>query len=298
MAHWDAEIVLDEALVRALLCEQFPDLDASSARRLGEGWDNSVWVVEEQWAFRFPRRETAVPGLGREIDVLPRLAPLLPAPIPAPTFVGRPSDRFPWPFFGASLLPGVEPADAELGEAGRAALGADLGRFLRALHGVDLDVELPVDPDRRADMPFRVARTRKRIAEAPALWAAPSWVAGLLTDAERLAPAPATVVAHGDLHIRHLLLDAGGLAGVIDWGDLCRADPGIDLVPVWILLGPDGRARFIDEYGPVDDAQRLRSRVLALYLGLMLLVYARDVGFESLARECVAGLERTLVDWD
>ena len=63
MPEWDAEIVVDEALVRVLLAEQFPELDASSARLLGEGWDNSVWVVEERWAFRFPRREIAIAGV-------------------------------------------------------------------------------------------------------------------------------------------------------------------------------------------------------------------------------------------
>jgi hypothetical protein len=46
-----------------------------------------------------------------------------------------------------------------------------------------------------------------------------------------------------------------------------------------------------------STTQLVRSRVLALYLGLMLLLYARDVGFAALERECLAGLERTLVDW-
>ncbi|MCI0636004.1 MAG: phosphotransferase, partial [Actinobacteria bacterium] len=114
MPEWDAEVAVDEALVRALLAEQFPELDSRSARLLGEGWDNSVWAVEEAWAFRFPRRQIAIPGVERELAILPRLAPLLPVPIPAPRFVGVPSDRFGWPFFGAPLLAGQEPADAEL----------------------------------------------------------------------------------------------------------------------------------------------------------------------------------------
>ena len=99
MAEWDAEVVVDESTVRALLAEQFPELDAASARLLGEGWDNSVWVVEERWAFRFPRRAVAIPGIERELDSLPRLAPLLPVPIPVPRFIGVPNDRFAWPFF-------------------------------------------------------------------------------------------------------------------------------------------------------------------------------------------------------
>src|SRR5688572_31310 len=175
MSEWEAEVVIDEPLVQAALADQFPELDATSARLLGEGWDNSVWVVEETWAFRFPRRDGAIPGVERELEVLPRLAPLLRVPIPEPRFIGVPGDLFPWPFFGAPLLAGVEVADADLSEEMRTELGAELGRFLRALHDVELDVALPDDPIRRADTPFRVERTRERLAASKELdlWTAP-----------------------------------------------------------------------------------------------------------------------------
>jgi hypothetical protein len=40
----------------------------------------------------------------------------------------------------------------------------------------------------------------------------------------------ALVLCHGDLHVRHLLIDGdGSAAGVIDWGDLCLADAAVDL---------------------------------------------------------------------
>jgi aminoglycoside phosphotransferase (APT) family kinase protein len=86
---WTAEVVIDEGLVRRLLA-QFPELEIRSLRRLAEGWDNSVWVVDERFAFRFPRRAIAIPGIEREIAVLPTLAPLLPLPVPCPVFVGDP----------------------------------------------------------------------------------------------------------------------------------------------------------------------------------------------------------------
>ena len=113
MPEWEADIEVDEALVQALLREQFPELDASSARLLAEGWDNAVWVIEEEWAFRFPRRAVAVPLLERELAALPRLAPLLPVPVPVPVYVGRSCERYPWPFFGSALLPGADPSDVE-----------------------------------------------------------------------------------------------------------------------------------------------------------------------------------------
>jgi aminoglycoside phosphotransferase (APT) family kinase protein len=303
MPEWDAEFAIDEPLVCALLAEQFPELDAGSARLLGAGWDNSVWVVEEQWAFRFPRRKIAIPGVERELEVLPRLAPLVPAPIPEPRFVGSPSARFPWPFFGAPLLAGVEVADAGLVDEERTDLGGALGHTLRVLHApetldaVDPHRELPVDFNRRADMPFRVARLREKLAALPAeVWRPPSRVDEILTSALTLPAREADSLAHGDLHLRHVLIDGGALTGVIDWGDVCRADPAIDLMLVWLLLPRAGRQRFVEAYGPIDDEASLRARVLALFLGLTLAVYARDVGHASLERECVAALERTIVD--
>ena len=132
-----------------------------SAKLLGEGWDNSVWVVEERWAFRFPRRADRDRRRARASwRCCRRLAPLLPVPIPEPQLVGAPNERYPWPFFGAPLLLGDEPAEAELTDDDRVAIGEELGRFLRALHSpetlaaVDPQRVLPVDFNRRADMPY------------------------------------------------------------------------------------------------------------------------------------------------
>ena len=244
MAEWDPEVVIDERLVRALLEDQFPELDASSARPLGEGWDNAVWLVEERWAFRFPRRQIAIPGVGRELAVLPRIAPLLPVPIPTPRFVGAPSERFRWPFFGAPVLPGRELADAGLDDQAREELGAELGRFLRVLHGVELDVELdaelPVDPNRRAEMPFRAERARACIAEAAGLFPPSERIEEILEEASRLPPSEARTLVHGDLHARHVLIHDGRLAAVIDWGDVCVGDASIDLQLLWSLLPAAG----------------------------------------------------------
>jgi aminoglycoside phosphotransferase (APT) family kinase protein len=309
MPQWDADVDVGAELVRALLAEQFPALDASSARLLAEGWDNSVWSVEERLAFRFPRRAVAAPLVERELVVLPLLAPLLPVEVPAPMFVGAPGDRFPWTFVGSPLLPGLEPADATLTEADRVGLGAALGGFLRALHApetlaaVDPDHALPVDPNRRADMSLRVERTREQLGALAAadLWHAPAPVERLLDLANGLRdPAGPLALCHGDLHLRHVLVDGGSLsgviAGVIDWGDVCVADPAIDLVLYWSFLSPQGRTAFVVGYGEIGEERLLRARVLALFLCAILALYARDVGNASLEREALAGLDRTLSD--
>jgi aminoglycoside phosphotransferase (APT) family kinase protein len=295
--EWSAEVVVDEALARRLL-RQFPDLAVDSLELIAEGWDNAVWLVDGTWAFRFPRRSIAIPGVEREIAVLPRLAPLLPLPIPVPTFVGRPAHGYPWAFFGARFLPGREVADADLSDDARSGIAGPLGSFLRALHAADAGAfaaELPADPMGRADMTARAPRTRERLDELATLgiWEAPPSVEAVLGEAERLPPPNATVVAHGDFHFRHILVDAAGaLCAVIDWGDVCRGDPGIDLPLFWSLFDGSGRAAFLDAYGPVGEDRLLRARVLALFLSAVLAIYARHEGLPSLEREAVAQLAR------
>ena len=278
------------------LLAQFSVLELDSLRLLGEGWDNSVWVVDERYAFRFPRREIAIPGIERELAVLPRLAPLLPLPIPRPAFVGSPAEEYPWPFFGCELLPGVEAGEAELDDDSRLAVGVELARFLRTLHGAELEEPLPVDANARTNMAKRTAMAREEVAELERLgaWRAPPQVARLLGEARRLPPPEAPVLVHGDLHFRHVLVDGGLASGVIDWGDVCLSDPAIDLPLLWSFVPPHGRAAFLDAYGPVNEAQLLRARVLAIQLCAVLARYGRLEGMAGVEGEAVAGLERAL----
>lgn len=256
----------------------------------------TVWLVDGEWTFRFPRRSMVIPGLENEIAYLPRLAPHLPLPIPVPRLIGRPSEDYGWPFYGAPFLPGRDLADAELDDDARVALGRPLGEFLRALHSLDLDVELPVDPVRRGDMTYRVPKTRERLAELErlGLWSAPPPAYAVLDAVADLGPPEPTAIVHGDLHLRHLLVDdAGAPAAVIDWIDLCRTDPCVDLVLYWCALPPNGRNELLDAYGPLTEEQLLRARVLSLFLCGALALWGHHEGVESVKREALAGLART-----
>jgi len=300
--EWSAQIAVGPELARRLIRDQCADLPATQLRLLGTGWDNTVYLVDEAWVFRFPRREIAVAGIEREIAVLARLTDL-PLPIPTPCFIGRGSSRYPWPFFGAHYIAGRELSEVTLDESARRTLGVALGRFLQSLHAparISLFEDiLPADPMGRSDMRLRAERTRERLAEIGrmGLWSIPSSVSAVLGAAEDLPPVPPTVVAHGDLHVRHLLVGIDGRpAGVIDWGDVCRADPSIDLSLYWGLLSPTGRQALRDAYPSIGEEQLLRARVLSLFLNAILALYAHDEGLRALEREAIAGLHRTMTD--
>jgi aminoglycoside phosphotransferase (APT) family kinase protein len=299
--QWAAEVAIDETLVRSLIEDQFPDLAGVPLRLLAEGWDNAVWVAGDDLILRFPRRSIAIPGVEREIRVLPRLAPLLPVSIPVPVRVGRAGSGYPWPFFGARLLAGVELPEAGLPDSDRIGVATALGSFLRQLHDpavatASFVTDLPVDPMGRADMAVRVDRALDGLAEVEAarLWTAPRALRGALESARALPASTARAVLHGDLHVRHLLVLEGALSGVIDWGDLCIGDPSIDLSVGRFAFSGDARRAFLETYGDVPVERAARARVLAVFLSSTLATYADREGLAGLRDESLRGLERTL----
>lgn len=295
MSQWEAEAVVSEELAAELIRAQIPALRCERVERISEGWDYVVHRVDDEWAFRFPRRPVVVPRTEREIATLPRLAPRLPIAIPEPVHVGRPSDRFGWPFYGARWIPGAEP-HASLPDDARVALARPLARALRALHAPELlagaGADLPFDPIGRADASVRVPRTRASLDAIAPLWEAPAKAEELLHEAMRLAPPEPRAVCHGDLHFRQLVVEGRELKGIVDWVDLCRSDPGVDLSLAWSFLPPLARDAFFDEYGELDDSVRLRAQLLALNLMAILLRYGQDEGNAAVVAEARAGLDR------
>lgn len=284
MPVWTAEFEVTADEAARVIAAQFPELAPVTARLLGVGWDNTAFVVNERLVFRFPRRTVAAPLLATELEVLPRIAPHLPLPIPVPRFQGTLGE---WPFGGYEQLAGQTMCGARLSATERAGLAVPLAQFLRALHA--LKVPAPPDTIRRLDLEFRLPRAQENLAKAKAL--------GLLGEGELdLVPprgwvARADTLVHGDLYVRHLLVgDNRALAGVIDWGDLHLGDPAIDLSIAFIVLPPECHAAFRAAYGPIDEATWHVARLRASWHTLTVLLYGADIGDTNLVWEA----QRTL----
>lgn len=301
--EWTAEREVGLERVASLIAAVAPRLAGADIVPLATGWDNTVVVVGEEWAFRFPRRAVALPGVRREIAVLPRIASLLPLPVPVPEVVADDGDPAePWPFTGARLLPGRELADAGLADGERVQLAAETGTFLRALHSpsvrATVDVGLPADPLGRGHPAIRMERTRAALDGLvdSGVWVGDPAVDALLSQAATLdPPSGPPVLVHGDLHARHLLVDESGRpSGVIDWGDVCLADPAVDLSLGFAAFTGPARAAFLAAYGPVDDEREVRARSLAVRLSALLGRYAAAEGRSALLAESLASLARAV----
>ena len=296
MSEWAAEAVVDCELARRLIRSQFRDLSASRVDPIGDGWDVTAFRVDERWLFRFPRRSIVLPGLRREIAVLPLLAPRLPVRIPVTVFAGKPTSEFPFPFVGARYLPGQELGADD--QPAAADLSVELGRFLRVLHSIDpaevAGGDLPLDPLARGDMTTRVPLTLARLDElaSAGIWSAPNGTREFVRSTLALPPARSRSILHGDLHFRQILVEHGRLSGVVDWIDICQGDPAIDLAIFWALVGPTDRPSFRASYGPTGSDTLRRARVLALYLWGSVALQAREQGRTAIEREAIAGLNR------
>ncbi len=269
----EREVTLEEARRYIWEC----GLAATDVRVLASGWDNTVVLADDAWVFRFPRREIALPGIDREIALLPRLAPHLRLAIPLPEHVGV-YGRPPWRFWGGRHLAGTELAVSS--HADRESIAGDVGAFLADLHGLTPDPMLPVDPFGRADAVLRAARSRDVLDDLTALglYDPADEIGRLLAEASAADRPPKSVVlSHGDLYSRHVLVDeAGHASGVIDWGDLCAAPASVDLSIAFSAFAGAERAAFFAAYGDIDADTELRARVMAIFSAASVAHYAHD----------------------
>ena len=299
---WMPEIEVSAPLATALIESQCAALAPAHVELMGEGWDNTAFLVNGEWVFRFPRRTIAVPLLETERRVLPSLAPRLPYPIPTPVWFGHPDATYKWPFLGYRRLDGRVASDVDLSDDARAALAAPLARFLRALHDVPLaDAQAWGAPHgvfeyldgarlERLARPALADLVTRRVLDDAAPWldVVDAGLAALPLDG------PQSIV-HGDCYSRHILVDdSGRMSGVIDFGDLHLDHPAVDLSSVFTVLPPAARSKFFAIYGDIDEGVRAVARLRALTSGLAQEAYGRDVGDARIEREGVLALQSVI----
>lgn len=279
-----ADLIVDPALVRALLQEQHPDLGHLVPVKVAEGWDNILLRLGDDLAVRLPRRAAAATLIEHEQRWLPQLSPRLPVPVPVPVRVGVPGPILGWSWSVVRWLPGQSLLHAVSPDP--VAAGAVLEGFLRALHQ-PAPVDAPGNPWRGVPLAARTAALHTHLQQLDgvvdrmavlSLWdralSAPPW------------PGP-PLWLHGDLHPGNLLVSDGRLSGVIDFGDLTSGDPATDLSVLW-MLPRSMRSRVEAWPGEESDGLRMRARGWALALGLAYLAQSGgDAAMAALGRRTI-----------
>ncbi|MFF0414365.1 aminoglycoside phosphotransferase family protein [Kitasatospora sp. NPDC004745] len=280
--EWD----IDEALVRALLAERFPQWAGLPVERVDSaGTNNAMYRLGADMVVRLPRIPAAAEDIAKEHAWLPRLAPALPVPVPAPLGVGGPVAGYPWPWSVFRWLDGANPVAGRAEEP--ALLAGDLAGFVGALHRVD-----PAGGPaayRSEPLAERDGQTRAAIAGLHGIVdtraATDAWEAAL----EAPGPSGPPVWIHADLQPGNLLVSGGRLSAVIDFGCAGLGDGAVDLIPAWYVLPAAVRGDFRAAVG-ADDAAWARGRGWALSIAVAELDYYRETNpvMADIARYVIA----------
>lgn len=289
---------IDVELATHLIGSQFPELLPLEVTLKGEGWDNVVFQVNEEFLFRFPRRQIAVSLLLNEACILPKIRPRLPLPIPELIYQGQPDAKFPWPFLGYRFLKGVTACQVHLSLAEREKLAPVLAHFLSKLHqisGAEAQ-SLGAIPDQlgRLNIQKRLPQVLDYLGklEKLQLFSDLGPFYSIVEQSRDLTETGKKVLLHGDLYVRHLLIDSNrNLIGIIDWGDVHYGDPALDLSVVFTVLPPHTHKHFFDVYGPISTETWLLARFRALMSALIVTVYAHSIEDNDLLQEGKLGLE-------
>jgi len=252
------EITAD--LVTELLRAQHPDLAHLPVSLGAVGWDNQLWRLGSELAVRLPWHADDTGGLlVKEHSVVPGLAGVLPLPVPVPQRLGRPSELLDKHWIVTTWVDGTPADRAPIGPSTTSA--ATLASFLAALH-VAVPASGPAEAlagrdtrglalsasqggfdhfldmiDGRGLLAAGVADALRRVWNEAV--AAPEWTGPPLW-------------LHADLHSANVLTRDGGLAAVVDFGDVRAGDPAVDVAAGWTLLPT------------VDDVHAFETRYLEL----------------------------------
>jgi aminoglycoside phosphotransferase (APT) family kinase protein len=281
----DAEAVpaIDEHLARRLVDAQFPRwADLPITRVELDGWDNRTFRLGPGMTVRLPSGEWYALQVEKEQRWLPRLAPALPLPIPAPVAKGVPGEGYPYPWSVYRWLDGEPATEGAIGDL--TAFATTLAGFLVALRRVDASEGPGPGPHnfyRGGRLTTYADETLRSIDalgdEIPADAVMRVWDDAMATGWER-----DPVWFHGDVATGNLLLRDGRLAAVIDFGTSGVGDPACDVVIAWTLLSGPSRDAFRTTLG-VDAGTWSRARGWALWKALITLVGQLDDDLEAAA---------------
>jgi aminoglycoside phosphotransferase (APT) family kinase protein len=268
------------ALAARLVAAQFPhwaELPVTPVEL--DGWDNTTFRLGDELSVRLPSADVYSAQVDKEHRWLPVLAPQLPLAIPEPLAKGVPGCGFPRPWSVYRWLAGEHATVERVDDP--TAFAADLAGFLGALYAIDpTGGPAPGQHNfwRGGSLATYDSETREAISalrgEIDANAATEAWEAALA--ATWHGP---PVWIHGDVTAANLLVVAGRLSAVIDFGCSAVGDPACDLTIAWTFFSGESRGAFQDGL-PLDEGTWARGRGWALWKALITLVAVKAGGAE------------------
>ena len=288
-----------------------PAPDAAAIRPLGSGLQNTAYLAGDLVVrSRLPTPGTvgsaAGSAIAREHRLLDVVAGVSPLRVPEPLALDPARGVLVYRLLPGRPLLGVAAAAPP---ESLSAIGGQLGGFLRALHGMDLDLvaglvdlDLPGTDEWRTEaiedyraIGDHLTAAQRRAVERFLTADPPDLELTGRRDqpvADPGAPMPAAplpsgvVFSHNDLGSEHVLVDTGwSVTGIIDWTDAALTDPAVDFGLIARDLGFQALETAFAEYhrpasASLDRERRDGLRTRALFYARCSLLEDLRFGFE------------------
>lgn len=305
MSHiWNKTFDVTEAMIGTLLKTQF-SLSVKESILLGEGFDNSAFLINDEYVFRFPHRKEGFICMQNEISLLPHFKHNLSFPLPELVFMGKPTEQYPYPFSGYKILPGKLLTQYQLPLVSKSEFASTLGKWLKELHALPVDKKhltvIQGEHDWRLDIPHRTQRVSETLVKYGDYFEKagfiPSQLNKMMASFNNLfIQRDNFCYVHGDLYAKHVLVNENGMpAGLIDWGDTHIGHPAIDLALGIMIFDKNALRHFLDSYANSDENIFRVAVFRAFNHSIIAFSYFFEIQDESAIKWTKAALENAMI---
>jgi aminoglycoside phosphotransferase (APT) family kinase protein len=296
MNAWDKNVGLNTNNVIRILEDQLK-IKIENIDFIANGWDNDVYKVNNQYLFRFPRRDIANKLIEKEGYALPIIKHYVSVPLPTPIFFGNPTDNYPYRFIGYHYLNDL--SIEEIVSVNGIDSISVLATFLSQLHSVPIKkVESIVGYD---DLDRLNIQKRKAVLMQNTNAIKNTGIYDTLElesyidNLKDIKLSNEKVLVHGDLHIRNLLYNKDGIvSSIIDFGDIHIGHRACDISIIYSIIPSEYRNVFFEKYGDVSSATLDFAKFKAIFTNTFLLLHAYDSGNIALVKKVITALNNAL----
>lgn len=297
MSLWAEDILFDINTAIKLIENQFESIKITDIFLIGSGFDNNVYSVNNEYLFRFPRREIANNFIKKEGRILPIINQYVDIPIPNPQFYGTPTEEYPYFFLGYNFLQGY--SVEEISDINGVCSINILAEFLAKLHSIPVKKVIEIVGYDDLDRVNVEKRKKILIKNAEVLNGLDIYDISLLKayihSLHDICSHDKEVLVHGDLHIRNLLYDINGVASAaIDFGDAHVGNRACDLAIVYSIIPAKSRRVFWEKYGEVSQETLKLAQFRSIFTSIYLLLHAHDLGNHKLIQKAMQSLNNAL----
>jgi aminoglycoside 2''-phosphotransferase len=237
----------------------FLDISDDKIQIFDDGWDYVVIVVNNEVAFRFPRREDYAKTLPVEVNFLEQFLSKSPVNIPKLKYQKDKETGISYVMY--DFIPGVQftkSVSSTFSKAELLTIAKQLSLFLTAVHSFPIEKakQLGVQQiDSLESWQKRFTKIRKEVFPHISK-SERQWVIKLFEDFLKIIKKLPikSVLTHSDIMPEHIIVDpkTHKLSGIIDFGDILIADPAFDFT-FFARYGRDFLNEAYKNYGLLRD---------------------------------------------